>query len=93
MFQVNITFVFEVFACCPPGPPLPEKRQRSSLAGIVSHRVTTRSPVTSAIGQAPRAHGMVCWSLRGTQRASAASIAAATSGELGSIGGRKRTMD
>jgi len=31
MFQVNITFVFEVFACCPPGPPLPEKRQRSSL--------------------------------------------------------------
>src|SRR5208282_867836 len=68
MFQISITLVFEVFACCPPGPPLPEKRHRSSPEGMVSSRVTTRSPLTSAIGQAPSARGVVAARLHGNGR-------------------------
>src|SRR5205823_5114439 len=43
------TRVFDVFACCPPGPPGPEKRHSSSSNGI-AHVPVTRSHRTSAHG-------------------------------------------
>jgi len=51
MFHVRMTLVFEVFACWPPGPPLPEKRHRSSPAGILRDLVTSRSVPGASIGR------------------------------------------
>ena len=46
------TRVLDVFACCPPGPPEPEKRHSSSSSGI-AHVPVTRSHRT--LGTVPAA--------------------------------------
>ena len=97
MFQVSITLVFEVLACWPPGPPLPEKRQCSSPAGIVQRprhdEVTARrqAPVDT-IGGRTRGRRLGCSGLQ-AQPGSTASIAVTTSVAPGSVSGRKRTTD
>jgi hypothetical protein len=45
MEKTHSTRVLEVFACCPPGPPLPLNLHSSSSSGILSLRLTTRTRV------------------------------------------------